>query len=160
MKWFLHYQKCPLCYCYKCLPIFLLYFSYPNFFGYCLYDISFPDILLFFFFEVKVNIQHCVSRMCRANWFSNFFQIIFHYRFCKILNLIPSAVQFSSVHSVMSDSLWPHRPLHARNCWSLPKLISIKSVMPSNHLILCRPLLLLLPIFPNISSVKFSSVAQ
>ena len=34
--------------------------------------------------------------------------------------------------------------------WSLLKLMSIKSVMPSNHLILCRPLLLLLSIFPSI----------
>ena len=33
---------------------------------------------------------------------------------------------------------------------SLLKLMSIKSVMPSNHLIFCRPLLLLLPIFPSI----------
>ena len=34
--------------------------------------------------------------------------------------------------------------------WSLLKLISIKSVIPSNHLILCRPLLLLPSIFPSI----------
>ena len=34
--------------------------------------------------------------------------------------------------------------------WSLLKLMSIKSVMPSNHLILCRPLLLLPSIFPDI----------
>ena len=34
------------------------------------------------------------------------------------------------------------------------KLMSIESVMPSNHLILCRPLLLLLPIF---SSIRFSN---
>ena len=34
--------------------------------------------------------------------------------------------------------------------------MSIESVMPSNHLILCRPLLLLTSIFPNISSVQFS----
>ena len=40
--------------------------------------------------------------------------------------------------------------LSITNSWSLPKLISIKSVMPSNHLILCRPLLLLPSIFPNI----------
>ena len=33
---------------------------------------------------------------------------------------------------------------------SLPKLVSIESVMPSNHLILCRPLLLLPPVLPNI----------
>ena len=36
------------------------------------------------------------------------------------------------------------------NSWSLLKLKSIKSVMPSNHLILCHPLLLLLSILPNI----------
>ena len=35
-------------------------------------------------------------------------------------------------------------------CHFFPKPMSIKSVMPSNHLILCRPLLLLLLIFPSI----------
>ena len=35
--------------------------------------------------------------------------------------------------------------------WSLPKLMSIESVMPSNHLILCRPLLLLPSIFSGIT---------
>ena len=39
--------------------------------------------------------------------------------------------------------------LSITNSWSLPKLISIESVMPSNHLILCRPLLLLPSIFPS-----------
>ena len=34
--------------------------------------------------------------------------------------------------------------------WSLLKFMSIESVMPSNHLILCHPLLLLLSIFPSI----------
>ena len=34
--------------------------------------------------------------------------------------------------------------------WSLPRLMSIELVMPSNHLILCPPLLLLPSIFPNI----------
>ena len=34
--------------------------------------------------------------------------------------------------------------------WSLPKLMSIASVMPPNHLILCRPLLLLPSVFPSI----------
>ena len=34
--------------------------------------------------------------------------------------------------------------------WSLLKLMSIKSVMPSNHLIFCRPRLLLLSIFPGV----------
>ena len=36
------------------------------------------------------------------------------------------------------------------NCWSPPKPTSIESLMPSNHLILCRPLLLLPSIFPSI----------
>ena len=40
--------------------------------------------------------------------------------------------------------------LSITNSWSLPKLMSIESVMPFNHLILCRPLLLLPPIFPSI----------
>ena len=40
--------------------------------------------------------------------------------------------------------------LSITNSWSLLKLKSIESVMPSNHLILCRPLLLLPSIFPSI----------
>ena len=36
------------------------------------------------------------------------------------------------------------------NSWSPPKLMSIELVMPSNHLILCRPLLLLPSFFPSI----------
>ena len=64
-----------------------------------------------------------------------------------------SSVQFS--HSVMSDSLWPHelqhaRPLSIANSWSSPKLMCIELVMPSSHLILCHPLLLLPPISPSI----------
>ena len=40
--------------------------------------------------------------------------------------------------------------LSITNSWSLLKLMSIESVMPSNHRILCRPLLLLPSIFPTI----------
>ena len=40
-------------------------------------------------------------------------------------------------------------PLSITNSWSSLKLMSIESVMPSNHLILCRPLLLLPSIFPS-----------
>ena len=40
--------------------------------------------------------------------------------------------------------------LSITNFWSFPKLMSIESVMPSNHLILCHPLLLLPSIFPSI----------
>ena len=67
--------------------------------------------------------------------------------------------QFSSVQFcllVVSDSLQPHglqqawpTPVH-HQLPELPKLMSIKSVMPSNHLILYRPFLLLPSIFPSI----------
>ena len=40
--------------------------------------------------------------------------------------------------------------LSITNSWRIPKLTSIESVMPSNHLIFCRPLLLLPSIFPSI----------
>ena len=53
----------------------------------------------------------------------------------------------------MSDSLRPHGRqafLSITNSWRLLKLTSIESVMDSNHLILCRPLLLLPSIFPSI----------
>ena len=61
-------------------------------------------------------------------------------------NICIISVQFSC--SVMSDSLrtWTaewQASLSITNSWSLLKLMSIESVMPSNHLILCRPLLLL-----------------
>ena len=56
----------------------------------------------------------------------------------------------------MSDSLWPHGLQHARPpcpspiSQSLLKLMSVESVMPSNHLILCHPLFLPPSILPRI----------
>ena len=44
----------------------------------------------------------------------------------------------------------PQASLSITNTQNLPKLMSIESVMPSSHLILCRPLLFLRSIFPNI----------
>ena len=44
------------------------------------------------------------------------------------------------------------------NSWSLLKLMSIESLMPSNHLILCRPLLLLPPVSPSIRVFSNESV--
>ena len=70
-------------------------------------------------------------------------------------------VHFS--HSVVSDSLWPHGLQHTRPLCPSPtprvsKLTSIESVMPSNHLILCGPLLLLPSIFPSIRVFSNESV--
>ena len=69
--------------------------------------------------------------------------------YCSLLLLLFS-------HSVVSDSLWPpwtaaHQvSLSFTLSWSLIKLMSIESVMPSNHLILCRSILLLPSIFSSI----------
>ena len=48
--------------------------------------------------------------------------------------------------------------LSITNSWSLLKLISVESKMPSNHLILCHPLLLLPSIFPSIRVFSIESV--
>ena len=65
--------------------------------------------------------------------------------------------QLSSVQSLSCVQLFAtpwttacQASLFITNSQSLPKLMSIESVMPSNHLILCRPLLLLPSIFPSI----------
>ena len=77
-------------------------------------------------------------------------------------------IQFSSVEfscSAVSDSSWPYGPQHSRPpcpsptlSLSLLKLISLESVMPSNHLILCCPLLLSPSIFPSIRVFSNESV--
>ena len=66
-----------------------------------------------------------------------------------------SSLQFT--RSVVSDSLRPHEPQHTRPPCPSPtpgvhpnKPMSTESVMPPNHPILCRPLLLLPSIFPSI----------
>ena len=72
--------------------------------------------------------------------------------------LLHNLVQFSSVQfsgSVVSDSLRPHESQHARppcpsSTLGVHPNSSIESVMPSSHLVLCRPLLLLPPIPPSI----------
>ena len=72
------------------------------------------------------------------------------------------SVQFSC--SVVSDSLRPHGLQHARLPCPSPtpgaysNSTSIESVMPSNHLILCHPLLLLPSIFPSIRGFSNESV--
>ena len=50
--------------------------------------------------------------------------------------------------------------LSITNSWNLLKLMSIESVMPSNHLILCHPLLLLPSIFPTIRIFSNESVLR
>ena len=73
-----------------------------------------------------------------------------------------SYFKLSSVQSLMSDSWRPHELQHTRppcpspTAESLPKPRSIPSVMPSNHLILCHPLLP--STFPNIRVFSMSQL--
>ena len=76
-------------------------------------------------------------------------------------------IKFSSVQSLSHIWLFVTPGTAARqaslsitNSRSLLKLMSIKSVIPSNHLILCHPLLLLPSIFPSIRVFSIESVLR
>ena len=76
-------------------------------------------------------------------------------------------IQFSSVQLLSRVQLFvtPWTAAHQvslsiTNSPSLPKLLSVQSVMPSNRLILCRPLLLLPSIFPGIRVFSNESVLR
>ena len=79
------------------------------------------------------------------------------FQLCFSLDICPGLEKFSSVQLLSCVRLFVTPWTAARkaslsiiNSQSLPKLMSNQSVMPSNHLILCHPLLLLPPIFPSI----------
>ena len=118
---------------------------------------EFYKSLHFSFFIKKqslVDLQCWVSFRCTEKWLNDFFLTVFHYKLLQD--------QFS--HSLMSNSLRPHGLQHARppclSPTSLLKLISIVSVMPSNHVILCHPLPLLPSIFSSIRLFSNESVLQ
>ena len=78
-------------------------------------------------------------------------------RWGRCLILFQTSIYFSSVHSLSRVWLFAtpwtaacQTSLSITNSQSLLKLTSVESVMPSNHLILCRPLLLLPSITPSI----------
>ena len=82
------------------------------------------------------------------------------YSYEKVLHITCHSVQFS--HSVVSNSVSPRTAarqasLSITNSQSPPKPMSIESVMPSNHFILCRPVLLP-PSFPASGSFQMSQL--
>ena len=81
---------------------------------------------------------------------------------CKLyLNkaLINSVQSLSHVQLFATPWTTAHQAsLSITNSWSPPKLMSIESVMPSSHLILCRPLLLLPSTFPSTGSFPVSQL--
>ena len=89
-----------------------------------------------------------------------------------IILVVPSAITWdirrgSSVQSFSHVQLFPapwtascQAFLSITSSWSLLKFMSVEPVMPSNHLMLCRPLLLLPSIFPSIRVFSLESVLR
>ena len=104
-----------------------------------------------FYFFICMTVNHKSSR----NYVLEFLESLNKFVcVCRISSLAYPSVQFSSVaQSWLFATPWIaalQASLSITNSWNLLKLMSIKSVMPSSHLILCRPLLLLPPFPPSI----------
>ena len=102
-------------------------------------------------------------RILNANISRYIYKLLFQ-EYILMLTPFLRNIQFSSVQSLSRVRLFAtpwtaarQASLSVANSQSLPKLMSIESVMPSNHLILCRPLL---PpsIFPSIRGFSNESV--
>ena len=77
-------------------------------------------------------------------------QLILNFHFFHIY-ILSSVQSLSRVQLVVTPRTAAHQAsLSITNSWSPPKPMSIESVMPSDHLILCCPLLFLPSIFPSI----------
>ena len=103
------------------------------------------------------SVLHFFSLVLCLSSISNWFTVAM---FCFLSRILCVSVsQFSC--SVMFNSLRPHGLQACQvspsitNSQSLLKIMSIESVMPSNHLIFCCPLLLLPPILPSIRYTSF-----
>ena len=100
------------------------------------------------FFATKSSISFCRVMLYKDK------KILISYPFIQIA----SSVQFSC--SLVSDSLWCQASLSITNIQSLLKLMSNESVMPSNHLVLTCPLLLLPSVSPSIRVFSKESVLR
>ena len=99
---------------------------------------------------IAVNVVEMVPS--RTHLFSSWFFKVHILPKCSLPLISVSSVQSLSRFR-LSATPWAvarQASLSVTNSWSLRKLRSIESVMPSNHLILCRPLLFLPSIFPSI----------
>ena len=115
--------------------------------------------------ESNLNITHDLD-LSLYPWFSHFMvsessftpKLIANLKELLLTWVIPTdmecimnSVQFSRAQLFVTP--WTaarQTSLSISNSQNLPKLMSIESVMPSNHLILCRPLLFLSSVFPSI----------
>ena len=98
------------------------------------------------------------SKCLKILWIPNKIYLLVKFALQAIILRFGNSVQFSSIqllsHVWLSATPWIaacQASLSITNSQSSLRLTSIESVIPSNHLILCRPLLLLPPIPPSIS---------
>jgi len=104
-----------------------------------------------------------LTRLSSSSSSSSITLLVFIYLRTRSLYLL---AQFSSAQSLSHVQLFAtpwttaQASLSITNSRSLPKLMSIESVMPSNHLILCYPLLLLSSIPPSIRVFSHESALQ
>ena len=113
------------------------------------------------FYSVLVGIKNGTATLEAGNQFDSFLQN-YIYSYPSSRNgtswcVLKGVEYFSSVQLLSRVRLFVtpwitacQASMSITNSWSSPRLTSIKSVMPSRHLILCRPLLLLSPIPPSI----------
>ena len=90
----------------------------------------------------------------RASWIQEHWIFRAHHKhtfsqFSSVAQLCPTATPWTAACQAA---------LSTTSSWSLPKLMSIESVIPSNHLILCHPLLFLPLIFPPSGSFQMSQL--
>ena len=107
--------------------------------------ISTPGV--FFFSPYSASLDAGISKCQSRFWNSSSADYcgLSHFTYC-----LSSKVLLLFSCSVISNSLQPHGLQHFSIFQSLLRLMSIGSVIPSNQLILCHPLLLLPSIFPSI----------
>ena len=129
---------------------FVTLWTYANFFQFNKYSLK--NLKKKYWIALK-----CVSFRCTAKWFSYkyisiVFQIIFPYQFSSV-QLLSRVWLFATPWIAACQA-----SLSIINSRSSLKLMSIESVMPSSHLILCHPLLLLPPIPPASGSFPMSQL--
>ena len=108
--------------------------------------------------------KQIIRKLFKSNTVYNYHHNLLSYCHRTLTILSSLSVQFS--YSVVSNSLqlhghqalWRQASLSNTNSQSFLKLMSIKSVMPSNYLILCHPLLLPPSVLPSISVFSNESV--
>ena len=105
-------------------------------------DFSFVCVCVHVFNWSTIDLQCCISFYSRAKWFSD--------QFSSVAQLCPTLCD-------PMDCSMPGLTVH-HQLPILVKLLSIESMMPSNHLVLCHPLFLLPSIFPSIRAFPMSQL--